>query len=181
MVSFKILGEIQTKQRPRANIRGGFAHIYTPKETIHYENYVKSEYQRQRKNWFGDSPLCVKIRFEFKAPKDIEKYVKLGYNIACVNCKDLDNLAKIVLDALNGVAYEDDKQIISLEVSKHYGEIEQVIVDIDYCKDKQMLADVKKEEKERKLLERFKELEKKSKLTKAEKERLQELRGYFGI
>lgn len=34
---------------------------------------------------------------------------------------DCDNLAKIILDALNGVAYDDDKQICRLQVDKRYG------------------------------------------------------------
>ena len=36
MVSFKIVGEIQTKQRPRATIRGGYARVYTPKDKNFY-------------------------------------------------------------------------------------------------------------------------------------------------
>lgn len=35
---------------------------------------------------------------------------------------DIDNLAKCVLDALNGIAYRDDNQVVRLEVSKFYGE-----------------------------------------------------------
>ena len=34
---------------------------------------------------------------------------------------DCDNLAKTVLDALNGIAYDDDKQICRLYVEKRYG------------------------------------------------------------
>ena len=33
---------------------------------------------------------------------------------------DVDNLTKQVLDALNGIAYDDDKQVVSLTCSKHY-------------------------------------------------------------
>lgn len=32
---------------------------------------------------------------------------------------DADNIAKLILDALNGVAYKDDAQVISLKVKKH--------------------------------------------------------------
>ena len=35
---------------------------------------------------------------------------------------DVDNIAKAVLDALNGIAYDDDKQITSLVIDKKYGE-----------------------------------------------------------
>ena len=34
---------------------------------------------------------------------------------------DTDNIAKSVLDALNGLAYGDDKQIVELKVRKYYG------------------------------------------------------------
>ena len=33
---------------------------------------------------------------------------------------DLDNIAKAVLDSLNGIAYKDDSQIVSMVVSKKY-------------------------------------------------------------
>jgi Holliday junction resolvase RusA-like endonuclease len=35
---------------------------------------------------------------------------------------DVDNLAGAVMDALNGVCYEDDKQIVDLHVSKLHGQ-----------------------------------------------------------
>lgn len=35
---------------------------------------------------------------------------------------DIDNLAKCVLDALNGIAYRDDNQVVRLESSKFYGD-----------------------------------------------------------
>lgn len=33
---------------------------------------------------------------------------------------DIDNLVKVVLDGLNGLAYKDDKQIVALEAAKGY-------------------------------------------------------------
>ena len=35
---------------------------------------------------------------------------------------DWDNVGKIVTDALNGVAYDDDSQIVSASVEKYYSE-----------------------------------------------------------
>ena len=35
---------------------------------------------------------------------------------------DLDNLAKIILDSLNGIAFDDDKQVVKLEVEKYYSD-----------------------------------------------------------
>lgn len=41
---------------------------------------------------------------------------------------DCDNIAKIICDALNGVAYDDDKQIVALKVTKIYSDEPRVIV-----------------------------------------------------
>lgn len=35
---------------------------------------------------------------------------------------DTDNIAKSILDSLNGIAYKDDKQVVSLSVKKWYAE-----------------------------------------------------------
>ena len=40
---------------------------------------------------------------------------------------DVDNVSKLVLDALNGVAYEDDKQVVG-GVYKIYSETPQIVV-----------------------------------------------------
>lgn len=41
---------------------------------------------------------------------------------------DTDNIAKIILDSLNGIAYKDDKQVIRLQVEKRYAEEPSVSV-----------------------------------------------------
>ncbi|RGS43528.1 RusA family crossover junction endodeoxyribonuclease [Coprococcus eutactus] len=41
---------------------------------------------------------------------------------------DADNIAKIICDGLNGIAYPDDKQITSLSVEKWYSDNPKVIV-----------------------------------------------------
>lgn len=175
MVNFKIVGEIQTKQRPRATTINGFARVYTPKDTIVYENYIKSEYQRQVNKWFGNEPLSIKIDCRFKASKEVARLLKLGYNIICDNQKDCDNLAKIICDGLNGVAYTDDRQIINLEVSKSYDlESEYVIVQLDYAKGYN-LKKAKEIHNADTLINRYNELKAKPKLNKRERERLAEL------
>ena len=41
---------------------------------------------------------------------------------------DCDNIAKIILDALNGLAYKDDKDIVSCLIEKWYGDEPRVEV-----------------------------------------------------
>lgn len=43
---------------------------------------------------------------------------------------DLDNLLKSVKDALNGVAYVDDSQIVTITAEKAYGEQPKTIIQV---------------------------------------------------
>ena len=43
---------------------------------------------------------------------------------------DTDNIAKIILDSLNGIAYHDDAQIVRLTVQKSYSREPRVLVEI---------------------------------------------------
>lgn len=47
---------------------------------------------------------------------------------------DLDNVAKSILDALNGIAYYDDNQITDLKIAKRYSEKPRVDVILKYEK-----------------------------------------------
>lgn len=43
---------------------------------------------------------------------------------------DIDNIAKCILDALNGVAFHDDTQVVKLCMEKFYAEKPRVEVEI---------------------------------------------------
>ena len=55
----------------------------------------------------------------------------LANRILPVKKPDCDNIAKIVLDALNKIAYKDDSQVIELSVKKLYSEVAKVSVHIE--------------------------------------------------
>ena len=44
---------------------------------------------------------------------------------------DIDNIVKIILDAMNKFAFKDDTQITKLSVEKIYGEEEKVHIEIE--------------------------------------------------
>lgn len=174
---FKVVGEIKTKQRPRSTVRGGFARVYTPQTTAVYENLVKLSYEQQCKGiYFGELPLKVDIYAYFKAPETIKKYVYYGYD--CVNHKDLDNIAKTILDALNGIAYKDDKQVVELCISKHWvfndNDNENIVVIIN-SDDIGTLEIAKKKLKKYQVFKKLEKLLLKEKKTKKDNEKIQEL------
>ena len=63
-------------------------------------------------------PISVEMVLHPPAPKDWEKRQKEDIQWALkVRRIDLDNAQKVVLDALQGIAYENDNQITSLSIT----------------------------------------------------------------
>lgn len=46
MLRFEVPGNPMGKQRPRVTLRGGYAHAYTPLETVNYERCIKESFLR---------------------------------------------------------------------------------------------------------------------------------------
>ena len=99
--SFIIDGEPATKGRPRVTRSG---HAYTPKATKDAEAAVLAAFQAQGGRMF-DGLLMVSIWVHTNSARR----------------KDLDNIAKLVTDALNGHAYADDSQIDDLHIIRFWG------------------------------------------------------------
>ena len=128
-----IYGEPQGKGRPRFTKRGNFVSTYTPKETLSYENLVKVEYIKQSGKYYDDKELTCEIHAYFGIPKSISKKkaeLMKQKEIRPTKKPDVDNIAKIILDALNGVAFKDDTQVVNLIVRKYYAERPRVEFDI---------------------------------------------------
>jgi Holliday junction resolvase RusA-like endonuclease len=105
----------RAKGRPRVTKTG---HTYTPKETVDYENQIKEAYSGP---FFEEGMLSVKLRFTMSGTELMVERVEENPNVKQPASRlrgDIDNYAKSVLDALNGVAYSDDKQIVILHLEK---------------------------------------------------------------
>lgn len=127
-IQFEIAGKPMGKQRPKFARVGNFVKTYTPEQTINYENLVKYNCQQALTNlefegWFNDEPLEVFILANYEIPKSYTKKrveEALKGRIFPTKKPDIDNICKIILDSLNGVAYHDDTQVISIHCSKSY-------------------------------------------------------------
>lgn len=122
-VEFNITSRAIPKARPRVT-RGGYA--YTPRTTQHFERMVQMEYRNQcgTATFEADAALVINIEFQFAPPKSWPQKKKADAieRREYPTCRpDLDNLIKAVTDALNGVAYKDDSQIVALTSRKVYG------------------------------------------------------------
>lgn len=136
MVIFTIKGEPKGKGRPRFTKNG---HVYTPEETKKYENLVAWAY-KSAKGEKHTSPVRVTIKAYFNPPKKSKKVVEdmLNGKILPTKKPDVDNIAKIILDGLNGIAWEDDTQVVDVMVTKRYATDPMVAVivepiDADRC------------------------------------------------
>ena len=108
-------------------------HAYTPQKTKDYELLVRSCYESQVGDFcFGaKKPLEVLIEAEFPIPKSVsKKRAAEMVETFHTNKPDADNLAKGILDSLNGVAFHDDSAVSALSVVKTYSNDPCVYVSI---------------------------------------------------
>jgi len=124
MIYFRVDGKVIPKQRPRI-YRG---HAFTPKETKEYEAKVKKSYLTQvsdKKSLYEENmPIVAFITIHQQIPKSFsKKKVQLALDEALVPTThngDIDNFCKSILDGLNGVAFQDDCQIVRMHARKVY-------------------------------------------------------------
>lgn len=134
-VKFTVLGGPVGKGRPRFRNAGNFVQTYTPKETVSYENLVKLEYRRQCNDFkFGkETPVDMRITAYYAIPKSASKKKRalmLERKIRPIKKPDSSNVVKSIEDALNGIAYHDDTQIVDSQIRRFYGEDPKVVVTI---------------------------------------------------
>lgn len=138
MIEFTIPGKAHGKGRPRITFNGKYAHAYTDQKTANYELLVQQSYFKKYKYFqYKNSPIKVSIDIFLEVPKSEKKSnqeMMLKGEILPTKKPDLDNVAKSILDALNDLAYDDDKQIVELNVTKRYSKTPYTTVRIEEVK-----------------------------------------------
>lgn len=136
MIEFTVPGEPVAQGRPRFSTRGSFVKAYDPEKSKDYKAYVKlvsmaAMNERSLKSF--DGAIAVSIRAYVSVPKSKSKKFRENALKGLehpTKKPDCDNIAKILLDAMTGIVYEDDKQIIKLVVEKFYDEVPRVEVTV---------------------------------------------------
>lgn len=103
-------GKPQVKQRPRMTRRG---RAYTPIKTHLAEDVIRA-------GWDGpkfEGPVYLKAKFTKNGTEVTVGVVSDGFGPSPLR-GDIDNYVKLVMDGLNKTAYDDDNQIVYLEVYK---------------------------------------------------------------
>lgn len=102
-VAFLVPGEPVPKARARTTKNG----TYTPRRTLDAQARVAAEWHLARPAGWHPDP---------EARYELTVIVHCKHRRRC----DLDNLAKLVMDALNGLAWVDDAQIDILTVHRYH-------------------------------------------------------------
>lgn len=134
IVNFIIPGPPQGKARAKVYRNHNIVRAVTPEKTVLYENLVKTCYQElNMSQYFNEQALVMVIDAYYDIPKSTSKKKAedmLNGSIRPTKKPDSDNIAKAIMDALNGVAFKDDSQIVELRIRKHYGKSPKVQVAI---------------------------------------------------
>lgn len=120
-----IPGIPKPQPRVKAAVRGGRAMVYTPGTAAAWRENVHSAARRH-----FDVPLDgpVDLNMDFRLPRPKSHYrtgkhageLKKDAPLWCVQLGDWDNFGKAVGDAIEGVVYVNDKQVVRCNVSKLY-------------------------------------------------------------
>lgn len=123
-MDFIVDGKPQGKQRPRFSRISKT--VYTPNKTVKYEKQIAKAYTDSGGKCIpADGYVSVNVSAFFPVPKSYSKKKRedcLERRLRPDKKPDMDNILKVVLDALNKVAYEDDKQVVELIGRKYYTE-----------------------------------------------------------
>ena len=139
-IEFFVPGKPQGKARARTvRMPNGYTRSFTPDKTVLYENLIKScfiEAEARQNGIFPletGTPVQMDLTAYFKPPvsQSLKKQRLMIMNeIQPLKKPDMDNIVKVVADALNGLAYHDDTQICYLTATKIYSKTEGLKVRI---------------------------------------------------
>ena len=145
LFSFAVPGEIRAQGRPRTIVRGGHATIYESAEDKSYKGLIQFHAMRKMEEKGLHYPLPTPAK-GFKVELVISKAIPKSFSKKKQNAAfnkevlpqtkpDLDNVAKIYLDALNGIVWKDDSAVTNLSISKEYWSADSVAVIVEYESD----------------------------------------------
>ncbi|WP_366294347.1 RusA family crossover junction endodeoxyribonuclease [Paenibacillus sp. AN1007] len=122
-IYFTVYGEPVAQGRPRASTKGGFVRMYDPEKSKDYKDYVRLAAAEHAPDALLLGPLGMMLTVYRPIPKSFSKkkaaLAEAG-EIRPVSKPDVDNYLKGVKDALKGVMWKDDSQVVEVFAQKRY-------------------------------------------------------------
>lgn len=124
-------GDPVGKGRPRVRMMAAkgkkpIPMLYTPKETVEYEDRVRAEaFMSMQGRELFSGPVELKLQIFMPIPVSYTKAKKAAARLGkLVPTKkpDLDNVLKAICDAFNGVVWIDDTQVVDCHVTKRFSD-----------------------------------------------------------
>ena len=139
MITFSVPGPPQGKARARTvRTKKGESISYTPARTEYYEYRILNAFLFEAGNprelvFAKGVQVRIRITAYYKpaartTKKDMIK-IQNGEKFP-TRKPDVDNITKVVLDALNKVAYHDDSQVIEITARKLYSVNEGLVIEV---------------------------------------------------
>ena len=130
---FEVPGEIVGKERPRINMYTG--RVYTPNKTKDYEFLVQQYFKIKYPNYkMLEGRISIDIIAYLKIPKSTNKaktQEMLENKLSPTKKPDVDNIAKSILDAMNGFVFKDDNQVSKISVEKRFALEEKAVITVE--------------------------------------------------
>ena len=130
MIEVIVPGIPVAKGRPRFARRGKFVSTYTPQKTESHEGVVAYCAQQAI-----SEPLTGSLRLEVTSFHPIPASLSKAAKVAAASGErrpatrpDADNILKLVCDALIGIAYADDNQLVEIEARKFYALVPRTVI-----------------------------------------------------
>ena len=136
IVTFEVDGDPVPKSRPRFARRGNFVQTYTDAKTIDYETHVA---MKARQAIGASEPLqgalTVFLYLRYLIPPSYSKKRKEAClrGVEYPKKIDIDNVYKSITDAMNGIVYTDDSQIVEAHIKKVYAESAGANIMVQEC------------------------------------------------
>ena len=131
------LTEVVGAMRPRACLRNGHAGVYMPRPHNEALDAISARWRTARGDARRDfdGPVMLSVVAHRAMPRSWPRR-RMGDPDTSV--PDVDNVAKLVMDALNGVAWGDDAQVVALVACKapRVGDRDWYEVEVTYCERK---------------------------------------------
>lgn len=118
-IEIYIPGNPVPQGRPKFARRGQHVTTYDPDKSRDWKNYVRLCAAEDVKEPFGKGvPLTISAQFHMVRPASISEKRRPFPTVK----PDVDNLIKGVKDALTGICWIDDAQVVAVHASKHYSD-----------------------------------------------------------
>ncbi|WP_348772908.1 RusA family crossover junction endodeoxyribonuclease [Paenibacillus sp. Marseille-P2973] len=134
-IRFTVYGEPVAQGRPKFSTAGGFAKAYDPEKSKDYKDYVRLAASQHAPAFLLEGPIQMTLIAYRSIPKSFskKKAAEAEAGIVFPTTKpDADNYLKGVKDALKGVIWRDDSQVVDATVRKRYSNRPRIEVHIDH-------------------------------------------------